>query len=397
MKYFKILFPLFVILLFSIACEYNGPTNVWDPQEKGAPAPVITGIEPENEAFSGLTEIRISGENFSSNAADIAVYFGTSRAEIVSATTRELVVIPPKISHDSLQIRVILNSALAYAHYSPYRLKSASIEFASFGTLDVLALAVDKDDNVYASLSNKTVVKIKPDGEKIAYATLSFKPVDSRIGPDGNLFIQKNMNQTLYVVPPGGGEAIEYSKQPLRKKLLCLDFDQYQNIFTAGFQSGLFVLNEAKKYTRVGVYHTGVVNAVRVYNGYVYVVVDNNSVEPARGIWRSKILNETGELGENELVLDWANTGEYADNTVYDITFSFDGDMLIGTDNPDPILVLHPDGSMEPLYSTILIANAEKVVWGNGKYIYMQRGGELEGASIYRIEMTKDGAPYYGR
>ena len=85
------------------------------------------------------------------------------------------------------------------------------------------------------------------------------------------------------------------------------------------------------------------------------------------------------------------------------LTFAADGDMYIGTANTsntslDPILVVHPDGSTEPLYPGQLILPADHMVWGNGVYLYVNRANrDAEMRRIMRVNLLKPGATYYGR
>jgi hypothetical protein len=37
------------------------------------------------------------------------------------------------------------------------------------------------------------------------------------------------------------------------------------------------------------------------------------------------------------------------------------------------------------------------MIWGNGNYLYINRGGTPEIRRVIRIDMGKPGAPYYGR
>ena len=111
------------------------------------------------------------------------------------------------------------------------------------------------------------------------------------------------------------------------------------------------------------------------------------------GIWRNEIISEDS-LGTNELFLNW---DEYACNTITAITFSADGDMYIGTDMGDAITVLQ-NGNLRPFYKEILYPPTKAFCWGNGKYLYVIRlASDVATRRVIRINMFKDGAPYYGR
>ena len=87
-------------------CEHDGPTAVWDPDEKGKPDPNITAIVPDGTEFSAAMEIRLIGENFSPDSEDNVVYFENEIAEIVSSSENEIACARPRITGDSLTVKV---------------------------------------------------------------------------------------------------------------------------------------------------------------------------------------------------------------------------------------------------------------------------------------------------
>ncbi len=400
MKPVKYYIPFLILFIFITACEYDGPTKVWNPDDKGGAIPVINNVEPSSEAFAGYSLITINGENFSADTSQIKVYFGsssTSKGKIISASANQLVVISPNILDDSITISVSSRDAQRIARYSPYRLKGTNIDYSDFGTLGALSLTADKDENVYLCLSNRAIMKIQPNKEIMNYGTLTFQTSCMRMGPNGYLYVQKENDAVLYAIPPGGGDPVEYSRHPSRKKVTFFDLDKNLNIYTGGIKTGLFVSTEPNVYRLVGLYHTGSIQAVRVFNDYVYVIVTDNSAGARNAIWKNEILDETGNLGSAELVLDLSTTGDYAAGGFYDITFAQNGDMYIATDNVNPVLILHPDGTMNPLYTGLINGPANGLVWGNSMYLYMHRGANQDFANIARIELEVSGAPYFGR
>ncbi|HPG41209.1 MAG TPA: IPT/TIG domain-containing protein [bacterium] len=400
MKPVKYLIPFLFLFIFIVACEYDGPTKVWNKDDNGGVAPVISKVEPPLEALAGYTLIKITGENFSADTSQIKVYFGSSsssKGELISASATEILVRPPNIIEDSLSINVVTRDAHTTAKYFPYRLKGTNIEYSDFGTLNVLAMSADANENVYVALANRSIMKIQPDGAKINYGTVTFDVTCLRMGPGENLFIQKENDPATYTIQPGGGDPVEYSRHPTRKKVAFFDFDKYFNIYIGGIKTGLFVMTEPNVYRLVGLYHMGSIQSVRVFNDYVYVIVTDNSTEPRNAIWKNAILDETGNLGAAELVLDLSATGDYATSQFYDITFAQNGDMYIATDNVNPILILQANGTMTPLFAGLINGPANGIVWGNSKYLYMHRGINQEFANVSRIELEVTGAPYYGR
>ena len=69
-----------LLLIVLAACSELDKTPDIFPSES-ATQPTITSVTPDS-AYDGIMEISISGENFSPNAAENFVYFGTSEAQV---------------------------------------------------------------------------------------------------------------------------------------------------------------------------------------------------------------------------------------------------------------------------------------------------------------------------
>ena len=77
-----------ILLLFSLySCTYEGPTDVFNPDETGSAIPEITNVEPADLALAQYTEIKISGTNFASGQDSTStniVYFNNIKGTIIS-------------------------------------------------------------------------------------------------------------------------------------------------------------------------------------------------------------------------------------------------------------------------------------------------------------------------
>ena len=76
LHYYKYLFTIVILgsLGFFTSCVDNQyPDDIWDPNDRGLPSPVITSLSPSDSAFAGSDIITINGENFSSNPEEIFV------------------------------------------------------------------------------------------------------------------------------------------------------------------------------------------------------------------------------------------------------------------------------------------------------------------------------------
>jgi len=374
--------------LFS-GCEYDIPSSIYPAG--GAADPVIGSVAPDS-ATGGVMEIRIQGTHFSPEAGRNFVYFGQTPGTVLGASEQELLVMRPLDLSGAVTLQVAVAGAFGTSRFGPFQLEQGIFEIGEFEL--VYSIAIDAAENLYAAVDKpmKTIMRVTPDGALAEYGTLDFKNAPSmRAGPGGFLYVQKNDSKSLYRIPPGGGAAEEFLMH--KKKVSYFDFDANGNIFAGGGGDGLCATKpDGSASVLAGDYVDRVIRAVRVYEDYVYVGVS----EPAPGgIWRNRILSADGQLGDNELVLEC--TGPLAGNLISDITFSDDGDLYVATDrDPDPVLVLHGDGTLETLYPGRLESPATQLCWGNGNYLYMNKS-DVRHVGVIRIIMGKRGAVYNGR
>ena len=380
-------------------CEWDGPTAMWDQPYNQASAPVITEIDPD-VASAGVNTITIMGENFSTDPERIKVYFDGKGVELISNTTTSVQVRRPNVIGDSITVKVINQDALEIGEFGPYQVDPVHETFGLFVPGEELsALAVDDAENVYViARTPNTIYKVTPEGIQTAIGTSSYIVSNAKIAPDGTLLLMVN-RRNVFKMNLETGEVVEWTK--LSKKVSNGDFDSNGILYAGTRKSDLLVVAADGTDKQIGVYASDNILGIRVFNGYVYllVVLDNPDEDnPETAIWRHQILDANGSLGDRELVLNWAETGEYAEAESEPLSFTFDteGNMYIGTDNENPIFMLQADGTHNVFYKEILPTTAQKLVWGTGNYMYMIQGGET--SNCLRIDTGSiSGAPYYGR
>ena len=380
---------LAVILLTAFSgCEYKIPQCIYPAS--GGPNPVITSVVPDS-AFGGVTTITIRGRNFAPAPDQNFVFFGRGEAVIVSCSETELRVVRPLSIGDTATIRVVVRDAFGTASVGPYKLEMGITDVDELGW--VFSLAVDGSENLYAA-AERSVVKISPSGKKETVSRLPFRVASTiRTCKDGTVFVQRDDNRLLYRVPAGGGDPEELMFH--RKKVSVFDLDENGNLYAGGLANGLMFTNPvAKTSVSIGDYTGLAIKAVRVFDGYVAVATEG----PLKGgVWRNRILSAAGEIGQSERVLDWSTTGVYSSSTIFDIAFASDGDLYIATDHdPDPVLVVPPDGTRESLYPGYLTAPATSLAWGNGNYLYINKSDQFH-KGVVRVIIGKNGAVTYGR
>jgi hypothetical protein len=392
------LIPALLCLLFVPGCKDEAPPVVWDPANAGGTGPTITSVSPPAGALGAITEVTITGTNFAPVDTQNVVFFGNSQGTVKSATLTSIVVIPPDISVEGLTIKVSVPGAYQLATFGPYKLEHASVEYGGFGDLDeVYALALDKSENLFVQFKDSSkVYKITPASVKTRVGTLTFpKASDMKVGPGGFLYFQQTNSTQVHRIAAGGGTSTVFATMPGRAS--ACDFDSAGNYYAGGTGNGMFVVNPNAATREVGSFRGLTIRGVRVFAGAVYAAVS----APTSGVWKSRILNSQGDLEAPVKVFDMATApGTFPASAVLSIAFAADGQMYIGTDNRDPILVVSTDGSSLALYAGTLIAPATQMEWGNDTYLYVNRYNVSLAASlrrVIRVSMGKPGAPEYGR
>ena len=186
-------------------------------------------------------------------------------------------------------------------------------------------------------------------------------------------------------------------------KLGCGDFDSNGNFYTAGDDSGLYIVRsgEVTGELLVGMYadESGDIMDMKVYNDYLYILTDfPRSSDLPDGFYRHEILDTDGNLGDYTILLQREEAEIFAEGTPSTFAISSDGNVYFGTDHDtDPIMVYHlSDGSHDIYYKGILPTSSQSLMeWGEGNYLYMIYRGDAW--NVARIDMGMGSAPYYGR
>lgn len=381
----------FVMLLISAvllsACNEKQPSALWPPAPNPVASPVISGITPADSAGPGVLDISIQGENFGSSLSQLFVYFGTSQVKVTSVTPTQIVLPRPGIYGDSLTVKVVVQNADLEAKYPNYAVSQIVRSVGDFVQLTTLSsLTGDDSGNVFVAVSNtSSIAEISPQGQTTQYATYpkGLKVISMRVGASHSLYIQCASTKNLYEVPPGGGSATKLFS--FLDVMNAFDFDQYGNIYAGGNGKSLNIVKTDNSVSRGPDYSGYNVLDVRVYNGYLYVLANNVSSDSTMpsGVFRHQILSTTGSLGPQEVVLEWANTGNYAGSTFNGFSFASDGTMYITTDNTDPILMVSPDrSSVRSLYQGILPSPGTGITWSGSNICYILGGTDMGVTSV---------------
>ncbi len=401
-KKFVIITSLMIIYLFTKCSNYEEPPLIYNPDNlQFAASPKITSIIPKDSARAGIREIVINGENFGTTADNNTVIFvGGKIAEIKSLSSNQIVIYRPQLEQSKynkpLEVIVSVQKALELAKIKNYKINAPFEQYGDFTnyTYNLFAIDVDKQENLYIATRRAL---LKYDGKEIVRIGGQLpsdfsKVTDLKFGPGGFIYalVSKNI---LYRLDPNTAAEEKYLTLP--KECDRLDFDQYNNLYTAK-KDGLFVVKPDKSIITTNLYQGVIITDIRVFNDYLYITSADN-------VWRHKILDNNGNLGNQELVLNVKNQGtDFSRAAIGSITFDKDGMMLLVIKNhPDySLFVLENDGNLSPYYkANILPKFIDQIVWGNEYYLYLNRGITLtrDSVRVYRMGMANTSAPYYGR
>lgn len=381
-------------LLLLAGCEYENPAEIYPINS--APNPTITAVAPDS-AVNGITQIRITGQNFAAAAEQNFVYFGTTAGKVIQGSPTEIIVQRPVDISGTFTLKVVTRDAFSPDEYGPYKLEPGVVQFGIFSKYN--SIAVDLAENLYAEL-DKIVYQFSPDGKVTQYGTTSFSSSAMRPGPGGQLYIQKRDNPDFFAIPAGGGEAVKIGR--IKSRVSFFDMDAEGYLYSGGSANGLYVTKPDFTLSTEfpGYKNAWAIKAVRVFNGFLYVAADTILKVPDyqySRIWKHE-LKGAGQLGERIEVLKWANTGVYATTEPLDLNFAEDGTMYFATTHTNPVASLQADGTLEPLYPGLLETPATQIFWGARPYLYQNRVGRIDDESgLYRIIIGQPGAPYHGR
>lgn len=384
-----------LMLVVLIGCEADNPASIFDESVKGLAVPQITSISPADSTLAGIGEIIITGNGFSTVPEENYVYFNKERVPVTEASTTQLKMKSPVTAMNPLIIKVANQGAFNFSNQINYKLLEVFWEWGTFDEYDeIYGLDLDKNDNLYVA-GNGVIDKVSPEGVRTKkWGTMAFPRATAiKIGPGGVVYLARNSN-TLNTIPATGGAAVKWVNAP--GKVYDFDFSSSGAMYAGGKNNDLYRILPSGVGVAIAAYADIYIKAVRVFNGYVYVGGAENSTGH-HYIWRQQIISDD-QLGEKEVVFDWSGTIDPT-SEVLAITFSADGDMYVGTNAPEAIIIVHPDGSYEELYPGVIFPESYAISWGNGSYLYINRRNDVDLTQrrVIKLNVQKPGAPYYGR
>ena len=404
MKFFfldKILLG-FSILIFSCE-EPDSPDSIWDENDQGGSTPIVDTVEPLQGAFAGIDTLTIIGQHFSENLSENLVYFNGMLGSVVGATSTSISVVPPNLVSDSVQISVAVQGSFVFGKYENlYTLSAAVLEYGPFDQFtDIYSLDLDRQENLIVSLNATPDAQfwiVDTNQDSAVWSSALAKASGMKLGPTGSIYFV-NYQRFLYRDEQGTEKENTEIFKRLNGNATDLDFDENGNLFLGGTGS---TIDHVDIYNEDGL-TDGVSEAknldtldiisLKVFNNFLYVLTTTVSSDQA--IYKIPILDNSGSLGDLELVFDWSNyTNKEA--SALCLTLSESGDIFVGSDWTTQPLTMIQNGSASGFYNTILTAPIVYMAWGNGNYLYVINKTE-DTNRVQKIDTRITGASYFGR
>ena len=408
---FTNLFIALIALLSFNGCSDKGAPSLYQgiPTTPIGATPSISSINPPNTSVAGVTQLTITGKNFSTNPLEDLVYFNITQAVVVSATPTQLVVNAPNVVSDSITVMVAVVHSELFSNKLYYNLTPAAKDFYPNSKFTIpYSVVSDNIGNIYSSTTlngvGNGITKITPDSVVAPYASRGTETfwTSMRFGPNGVLYAARNL-YAVFQIPAGGGAPTTFVVLPSSLKISQLEFDANNNLWAGGNNTAIYRIKQDKSLKSYP--FTANITAMRVYNdggtSYLYVAAQQDSNVTVQRF----PIDANGDLGTPQLYFDFS--GNYGvGNSITSLEFSSDGDMYLGTNLPEAIVLVHKDKSSSFLYPGVLAeTGALSMVWGSGNFLYYIRSQVLDPntssviipQTIVKLNIQKPGAPYYGR
>ena len=411
---------LLAALLFMGACTEDS-NIIFDPDhEYDDIDPVVSQVIPERSAFAGVGTVTptgiepviITGQNFGTDKSQIIVYFGTSRAEILSLQDDQILVTPPNDPGEERRIRVVKVRAEKYSEFpedpeEQYELRQIFTPYPVFEDADTpRAITTGFEGELYAMNvipdGNDGIIMADVEEEELVPISAKREPwIYNRIrhGADGNIYaIRINVNVVYRVdtsIGLGGDDApVPDIFVQLPRALLLQDIAMGPDGYLWGAANNNIVRinTETGDFTQYPL--PGMIRALHVNNGYLYagMVRDGRS-----GVWRVPLLGDNTPGEEEEYAMMPSD-----DMLVRGMAFTAGGDLVMAVNTIESIMI-YRHGQVEELYPGIVPPGATTLAVSSNNteqllisIIGTSIGGVSSTTSVLKLEMEQEMDLFYG-
>jgi hypothetical protein len=379
---------LALLILLGSGCEYKVPKSVWDPNADLGAFPTITGLLPADRATGGAQTITIQGSGFSADTSRCSVFFGGTKAMILSSAENQVVVQRPASSGDTLTVKVLVEDAYGIALFHGYAVDKVFRLYGNKALKSLLQwIGVDASENLFGLKITRDILKILPNEDKIDFALNAFKKkcTDIKLGPDGALYEIEMGSKTVYRIAPEGGSSQKYAELPAIP--LRFDFDANGTAVFAGDKTGLVLLLADLSARTLPVFNDLTPVGVRCYNGQVFVY-------DGQAIWKTTLSADYSTAGPKEKVFDMAQAADYAGSNITSFVMDENGFLIVSTDRTgDALFEVSTGGTVGTYYKGILPSYASgQLAWGSGHYLYLNMQAESANKDVLRIDAGRNEA-----
>lgn len=355
-------------VLFVVGCDTGPGESVFDPDRESLPDPTISQVVPEGAALAGVDVVTITGTNFSTETFENLVYFGARRGEVLSATSTELNVLPPNDPNPDLEIRMSVIGAENFSNSVPYRLEAAAEPFGTIlGFEELFGITTDDAGNLLASMFSDGrsigIVRFDEAGDRTNWVESTFKWDALEFGSDGLLYSARSL-RAIFRFAEGGSQETWAVISDRSVSIIALAFDGSGNLWAGGSNANLYRIAPDKSITEFP--FEAEVKDLEIVGDQLFAAA---TIDGQSSVWKFSIAG--GDLGAPEEFIDVS--GNF-DAEARSLAIATSGEIIVGTDGDDPLILVSPEGQGELFYPGILHPVAVSLAWGVAPTLYMNQG-----------------------
>jgi len=379
-------------------CKEDAPPSLWDPGLVSGPQPQITSIDPPGEGLAGVTVLTINGANFSPVKENNLVFFDDVLVPVLQASATQLQLKAPNEVGDTIKIKIAVKGADKFNDPpATYRLVAAVATAPGLGPSDEpWGTTVDSDGNVYVSIEQGGVTKVAPAPNDTGS---SFAPAGGfahwnclRVGTDGKIYSSGNL-AAIFEIRPNASPVPFVGPASGIGRVYTFDVDDQGNFWAGGNNPAIYRVTPGKNVKSFP--FQGNVRSVRVYNGYLYIA---GTIDSVQKVVRKPLIS-ADSLGATEEYFNLtSSTFGVTGKSIFVVDFTSGGDMFVGTDLDDPLLIVHPNKTAEAFYAGILTPAIHILAWGRGSTLFAVQANAAagvinKGVRLLSVNTQTTGAP----